>query len=124
MDGRALIPNNEHQTVRPDPAGFQVRTELDGRFALIGPEGDLITTSKDFKALAEIRDNLNGRPRLDLLKRRQDRRNIVTRLVREAYSKPASQPAPMTFVGNELKNRRVDDAASLPVIGDGQGVLA
>ncbi len=127
MDGQAAnpIPIKEHQTVQPEATGeFTVRTEPSGRYSLVGPEGDVITTSSDFKALAEIRTSLNGRPRLDLLKRRQDRRTIVSRLVRETYSKSAAQPAPVTYIGNELKNRRVSDAASTPVLGDGQGVLA
>lgn len=130
MDGTPLKINQEE----PLDACFTVRTDTGGRFALIGPEGDVITTSKDFTALGEIRDNLNGRARTDLLSRRQARRNTVSRLVRDAYGKSAPKPAPVTYIGNELNNRRVTaadvlppsvpDAASLPVLGDGQGVLA
>lgn len=133
MDGTPLKISS--QTAQPEETGFTVRTERDGRYSLVGPEGDVITTSKDFAALGEIRDKLNGRARGDLLDRRQSRRKmLVSRLVRQAYGVPAAQPAPVTYIGNELKNRRVTaadvlpprvaDPASLPVLGDGQGVMA
>jgi hypothetical protein len=132
MDGTPLKISSP--AAQPEDTGFTVRTEPDGRYALIGPDGDVMTTSKDFTALGEIRDNLNGRARTDLLSRRQARRNTVSRLVRDAYGKSGPKPAPVTYIGNELKNRRVTpaddlpprvaDASSLPVLGNGQGVLA
>lgn len=144
MDGRATpdtIPISSHQQVRPDqPEQFTVRTELGGRYALVSPDGVVLGTSADFKGLAEIRNSLNNAPRNDLRASRTARKNSFSALFSTLKRKTPLQPKqqadnrPLIITGQGTYRRavmpadvlppKVAPAASLPVLGDGKGVMA